>query len=247
MLCWSLLYNKVNQLYAHIYPCLLGLSPAPPALSPQPPGHHPALSRAPRATQQLLTSPLFYTWERICANPNLPVHSTPLLPLCPRPFSMSASLLLPCREVHHHHFSRVHMCVNMRYLFFSFWFTSLHMTDSRIHVSMNAPDSFLLMAIIFEMKVKVAQLCPDLCNPMDCMQGVYSIPLSFIASNSLSKSWGAPLSFIPQPLAGRLNLRTSAPRHSQRHQRLPSTGPSASMLVTYLGCNDLWLWPKWSL
>ena len=62
------------------------------------------------------------------------------------------------------------------------------MTDSRIHVSMNAPDSFLLMAIIFKMKVKVAQLCPDLCNPMDCMQGVYSIPLSFIASNSLSKS-----------------------------------------------------------
>ena len=63
------------------------------------------------------------------------------------------------------------------------------MTDSRaIHVSTDDPDSFLFMAVICKVKVKVTQLCPALGNPMDCMQGVYLIPLSFIASNSLSKS-----------------------------------------------------------
>ena len=40
-----------------------------------------------------------------------------------------------------------HICVNIRYLFFSFWLTSLCMTVSRcIHVSTNDPSSFLFMA-----------------------------------------------------------------------------------------------------
>ena len=40
-----------------------------------------------------------------------------------------------------------HICVNIRYLFFSFWLTSLCMTVSRsIHVSTNDRISFLFMA-----------------------------------------------------------------------------------------------------
>ena len=40
-----------------------------------------------------------------------------------------------------------HICVNIRYLFFSFWLTSLCMIVSRsIHVSTNVPVSFRFMA-----------------------------------------------------------------------------------------------------
>ena len=40
-----------------------------------------------------------------------------------------------------------HICVNIWYLFFSFWLTSLYMTVSRlIHISTNDPVLFLFMA-----------------------------------------------------------------------------------------------------
>ena len=53
-------------------------------------------------------------------------------------FSMFVSLLLLCKYVHLYcFFSRfLRMYVNIWYLFFSFWLTSLHMTVSRsIHIS----------------------------------------------------------------------------------------------------------------
>ena len=40
-----------------------------------------------------------------------------------------------------------HICINMQYLFFSFWLTLLPMTDSRsIHISTNDQISFLFVA-----------------------------------------------------------------------------------------------------
>ena len=44
-------------------------------------------------------------------------------------------------------FLRRHTCINIHYLFFSFWLTCLCMTDSRsIHISTNDPTLFLFMA-----------------------------------------------------------------------------------------------------
>ena len=60
------------------------------------------------------------------------------IPLSPSPFSVSTfvlyilSLFLPCKQIHLYHFSGFHVyAFNVKYVFFSFWFTSLCMTDSR--------------------------------------------------------------------------------------------------------------------
>ena len=56
--------------------------------------HHRALSWAPCAIQQVPTSYLYYTWQYIYVNSNLPTHpalpSTPAMSMCP--LSVSASL-----------------------------------------------------------------------------------------------------------------------------------------------------------
>ena len=53
-----------------------------------------------------------------------------------------ASLFLPCTQIHLYHSSRLHTCVQVGCLLFSFWLTSLCMTDSwPIHISTD--DSFL--------------------------------------------------------------------------------------------------------
>ena len=59
--------------------------------------------------QQVLISYLFYTYQCIYVNPNLPIHptTTPLVSI--RLFSTSVSLFLPCKLVHVHHFSRFHI------------------------------------------------------------------------------------------------------------------------------------------
>ena len=49
------MYSEVNQGYVYIYPLFFGF---PPHL-----GHHKALSTVPCATQQVLISDLFYTYE----------------------------------------------------------------------------------------------------------------------------------------------------------------------------------------
>ena len=77
--------------------------------------------------------------------PTLPRHFPPLVSITL--FSTSLSLFLPWKPVHLYHNSRFHICVNIRYLFCSFWLTSLCMTVSRsFHVSRNDPILFLFMA-----------------------------------------------------------------------------------------------------
>ena len=47
-------------------------------------------------------------------------------------FSISMSLFLPCKQIHLYHFSGFHVyAFSVKYLVFSFWLTSLCMTDSR--------------------------------------------------------------------------------------------------------------------
>ena len=54
-------------------------------------------------------------------------------------FSMYAFLLLPYKQVHQYHFFQTpYTCINTRYLFFSFWLTSLCIRGSRlIHLTRN--------------------------------------------------------------------------------------------------------------
>ena len=82
MLCQFLLYSKVNQFYVYIYPVFLRF--------PSRLGHHRALSRVPRAIEQVLMSYLLYTQECIYVNPNLQVHPTlPLAPLIEMTFQLA--------------------------------------------------------------------------------------------------------------------------------------------------------------
>ena len=87
MLCQFLLYSEVNQLYVYIYPLFFGF--------PSHLGHHRALSRVPRALQQVLISYLFYTYCCTYVNPKLPIYPSLPSPLVTiNLFSTSVALLL---------------------------------------------------------------------------------------------------------------------------------------------------------
>ena len=103
----------------------------------------------------MLTRYLFYTWECMYVNRNLPLRPTLSFPHCvqlsslrPPVLPASASLFLPCKWFHLHHFSRFHIYVLViQYLFFSFWLTSLCVTGSRLgYLSTTYPNVFLFMA-----------------------------------------------------------------------------------------------------
>ena len=87
MICQFLLYNKVNQLYAYVYPHIPSLLSLPPTLPyPTPLGGHKAPSRSPCAMRLLPTSYLFYVWQCIY------VHDT--LSFCPSlPFPLPVRIL----------------------------------------------------------------------------------------------------------------------------------------------------------
>ena len=68
-------------------------------------------------------------------------------PLCPHhaqsPFSVSAPLFLPCKEVHQDHFSRFYMCVLIDDVSDDVSLTSLRMADSRfIHLTTTDSQHF---------------------------------------------------------------------------------------------------------
>ena len=126
MLCYFLLYSKVNQLYVYIYSLFFGF--------PFHLGHRRALSRVPCAIQQVLISYLLYTQQCIYVNPNLPVHPTSPSLLGVHAFVLYIFVSVSALQIG----SSVpvvqipHICVNIRYLFFSLWLTSLCMTVSAL-------------------------------------------------------------------------------------------------------------------
>ena len=99
MVCYFLLYNKVNQLYIYIYPHISSLLHLPPIL-PIPLLQVLTKQRAnfPLAMRLLPTSYPFYIWwciyvhATLSLNPSLPFP----LPVSSSPFSTSASLFLSC-------------------------------------------------------------------------------------------------------------------------------------------------------
>ena len=121
MLCQFLLYNKVNQLHVYIYPHIPFLLSLPPTFLIPPlqvvtkhQTDFPVLcSSFPLAIHftfsSIYTSMLLSHF--IPASPSHPVSSSPL--------SMSASLFLPCPQVHQYHFFRFLMCALVSSICFS--------------------------------------------------------------------------------------------------------------------------------
>ena len=120
MLCQFLRYNEVNQLYVYICPLPLG----PPSSAPTPSiqvitehrAEFPVLySRFPLA--------IYFTHGSVFMSNLISQFIPPSLspPVSTHPFSTSAFLFLPCKQVHLYHFSRFHIYVLIYYVcFFSF-------------------------------------------------------------------------------------------------------------------------------
>ena len=112
MLCQFLLYNKVNQLYIYICPRISSLLPLPPSL-PIPPlqvvTKHPAVLHVLCSSFPLA---IYFTFGGVYMS----VLLSHFVPASAYPtvssslFSTSASLFLPCHQVHQHRFFRFHIC-----------------------------------------------------------------------------------------------------------------------------------------
>ena len=80
-----------------------------------------------------------------------------------------------------------HICVNIRYLFFSFWLTSLCMTVSRfIHISTNDPICSFLWLIIFH-----CIYVPRLLYPFICQWSFRLLPWPGYCKECCNEHWGA--------------------------------------------------------
>ena len=105
------------------------------------------LDRPPISGQQRLpTSCLFHTWQCIYVSPALPVHPTlPLPTLCPHVRSLCLCLYscLGNRFICVIFLDFIYIYINIQYLFFPFWLTSLCKTNpGSSHISTNDPISF---------------------------------------------------------------------------------------------------------
>ena len=109
------------------------LPPSPPHLSRQP----ASLIRLPLAILHMV----MYMLQCYSIKLSHPL----LLPLSPKLFFVSMSLLLTCTWNHQYHLSRFHIYVfNVWYLSFSFWLTSLCIIGPRfIHLIRTDSNSFL--------------------------------------------------------------------------------------------------------
>ena len=121
MLCQFLLYNKVNQLYVYIYPYISSLLCLPPTLP------IPSLQVVTKhqADLPVLCScfplAIYFTFSSVYMSVLLShlVPASPPPPVTSSPFSMSASLFLPCHKFHQYCFLIPYMCISIWYLFFS--------------------------------------------------------------------------------------------------------------------------------
>ena len=114
---------------------------------PTPLGCHRALGWASCMIQQLPTCYLLYTCLCICFNATLSICPTLFFPHC-----VHKSVLYVCASIAAlqigtsvSFFYIPYVCVNIWYLLFSFWLTSLCITGSRfIHLTRTHSNSFLL-------------------------------------------------------------------------------------------------------
>ena len=154
VLCQFLLYNKVNRLYAYVYPHIPSLLCLSPTLS-IPPLQVDTQHRAdlPVLCGCFPLAMILHLVVYIC-----PCHSLTLSQLTLPPPRVLKSILYICifipdlplgsSEPFFSFFFQIpYICVSIRYLFFSSCLTSLCMTVSRsIHLTTNNSISFLFMA-----------------------------------------------------------------------------------------------------
>ena len=100
ILCSFLLYTKVNQPYAYVYPHIPSLLSLPPIL-PIPPLQVIAKHRADLPVL-CCCFPLanYFTFGSVYMSMLLSLRPSFPLPMSSSPFSLSASLFLPCNQVH---------------------------------------------------------------------------------------------------------------------------------------------------
>ena len=112
MVCQFLLYNKVNQLYVYIYPHIPSLLSLPPTLPIPPPRWSQSIELISLCYAQLPTSHPFYIWQCMYVNATFSLRPSFLFPppVSSSPFSTSASLFLPCHQVHQYRSFRFHVC-----------------------------------------------------------------------------------------------------------------------------------------
>ena len=135
--------------------CVSVSTSSPPPPDPSPVGHHRVWSWAPCAVQQLPTSYLFYHGS-VHMSTLLSQFVPPALPLYPHICSLCLHLyFFPANKFICTIFlDSVYICINIQYLFFSFWLTSLCVTDSTpTHINCCC---------------SVAKSCLTLCSPMNC-------------------------------------------------------------------------------
>ena len=117
---------------------------------PTPLGHHGAQSWAPCIVQQLPTSYLFqqqYMFQCYSLNSSQPL----LPPLCPHVCSLCLRLCsCPANQFTSNHSSIFHIftCINIQYLFFSFWLTYFLALGSSTSIQLTQIHSFLWLGNI---------------------------------------------------------------------------------------------------
>ena len=128
----------VSAIHQHESVIVIHMSPPSwTSLWPPTPSHPSRLSQSTRfelpASYSKFPLAIYFTY----VNVNVSVSLFLFIPPSPSPtaptslFSMSESPLLPCKYVHQYHLSRFYTCVNVQYLFFSFWLISLLIIGSR--------------------------------------------------------------------------------------------------------------------
>ena len=142
ILCWFLPNINMNQPYVYI--CSLPLEPSS-NLPPHPTllACHRALVWVPWVIQQTPIGKLLHTWWCICSHAPLPIWTTPSSPYTVSTSlrSLSVSPLLPANRFISTIFLDSRLCFNIRYLFFSFWPTSLCVTSTSLELTPQFLDS----------------------------------------------------------------------------------------------------------
>ena len=122
--------------------------------------------------------------------PTSPSH--PFIPMSISLFSISVSPLMLCKQVHQYHRSRVYICVNIRYLFFSFWLTSLCIIGSRfIHLIRTDSNVFFLISSVIFHCVYV----PQLSYPLVCQWTSRLLSCPSYCKQCCNEHWDTCVSF----------------------------------------------------
>ena len=122
----SAIWQHESAIIIHIFPSLRNFPPIP---HPTPLGHHRESDWVPCVIWQPPTNYLFYTWQCIYVNSTFSIHPTLSFPHCVHKAIHYICNSIPSLQIVSSvpFFQILYICINIWYLFFSFWLTSLYM------------------------------------------------------------------------------------------------------------------------